>query len=358
MAHRVKDLQAVGATQDGTRSCGCPSHHALRGLASRVERLCPCRGRAGAAQAGRPGLRAPPVTPRREGPQRDPGGHLLIAGREGDPTAATALTPRRGVRVRPAKQPARPKGSPTADRAPLGDGWVRVWLVTHDPKRPLRLAIVDDYAVVVAGVAAFLADERIDVVETGASTPVVSDVDVVLYDTFAQVQGTGVDLEDFVRDSDAYVVVYSWNLDHKLIQEAIDAGARGYLSKVLTGPQIVAALERVVRGEIVILPGDEESSVEGDGDWPGRSAGLSPREAEVIALITQGLSNQEIAARVFLSINTVKTYIRTAYQKIGVTRRPQAVLWGMQNGFQPDTLRTIDSELVLRTSRRFRGPGR
>ncbi|WP_367650418.1 LuxR C-terminal-related transcriptional regulator [Nocardioides sp. zg-DK7169] len=230
--------------------------------------------------------------------------------------------------------------------------------MTHDPKRPLRLAIVDDYAVVVAGVAAFLADERIDVVETGASTPVVSDVDVVLYDTFAQVQGTGVDLEDFVRDSDAYVVVYSWNLDHKLIQEAIDAGARGYLSKVLTGPQIVAALERVVRGEIVILPGDEESSVEGDGDWPGRSAGLSPREAEVIALITQGLSNQEIAARVFLSINTVKTYIRTAYQKIGVTRRPQAVLWGMQNGFQPDTLRTIDSELVLRTSRRFRGPGR
>ncbi len=230
--------------------------------------------------------------------------------------------------------------------------------MTHDPQRPLRLAIVDDYAVVVAGVAAFLADERIDVVETGASTPVVSDVDVVLYDTFAQVQGTGIDLEDFVRDSDAYVVVYSWNLDHKLIKEAIAAGARGYLSKVLTGPQIVAALERVVRGEIVILPGDEESSADGDGDWPGRAAGLSPREAEVIALITQGLSNQEIATRVFLSINTVKTYIRTAYQKIGVTRRSQAVLWGMQNGFQPDTLRTVDSELVLRTSRRFRGPER
>ncbi|MBC9731588.1 response regulator transcription factor [Nocardioides marmotae] len=220
-------------------------------------------------------------------------------------------------------------------------------------QRPLRIAIVDDYAVVVAGVAAFLADEHIDVVETGASTSVHSDVDVVLYDTFGQVQGRGIDLEDFVRDSDALVVVYSWNLEPKLIEQVIAAGARGYLSKVLTGPQVVAALERVMAGEIVILPGAEEASGEGedDGDWPGREAGLSPREAEIIALVTQGLSNKEIAARAFLSINTVKTYIRTAYQKIGANRRSQAVLWGMQNGFEPDTLRTIDPELVLRTAR-------
>ena len=50
-----------------------------------------------------------------------------------------------------------------------------------------------------------------------------------------------------------------------------------------------------MRGEIVILPGDNETSVDGAGDWPGRSAGLTPREAEILALITQGLSNQEIA---------------------------------------------------------------
>ena len=52
--------------------------------------------------------------------------------------------------------------------------------------RPIRLAIVDDYAVVIAGVASFLAEERIDVVETGASLPVITDVDIVLYDTFGQ----------------------------------------------------------------------------------------------------------------------------------------------------------------------------
>ena len=212
----------------------------------------------------------------------------------------------------------------------------------------MRLAIVDDYAVVVAGVAGFLADEHIDVVETGASQTVLSDVDVVLYDTFAQIQGRGIDLEDFVRDSGAKVVVYSWNVQPEMVVQAIAGGARGYLSKVLTGPQIVNALKRVVAGEVVILPGDNESSVDGLGDWPGRSAGLSPREAEIIALITQGLSNQEIADRAFLSINSVKTYIRSAYRKMGVERRSQAVLWGVQYGFEPDTLRTIDPTLILR----------
>ena len=213
---------------------------------------------------------------------------------------------------------------------------------------PLRLAIVDDYAVVIAGVASFLAAERIEVVETGASKPVISDVDIVLFDTFAQIQGEGIDLEDFVRDSGAKVVVYSWNLRPELIEQAIAAGARGYLSKVLTGPQVVAALERVMRGEIVILPGRSETSVDGAGDWPGRSAGLTPREAEILALITQGLTNQDIATRAFLSINSVKTYIRTTYRKINVTRRSQAVLWGVENGFKPDTLRTLDPALLLR----------
>ena len=214
--------------------------------------------------------------------------------------------------------------------------------------RPLRLAIVDDYALVIAGVAAFLADENIDVVETGASQPVVTDVDIVLYDTFGQVQGRGIDLEDFVRDSGARVVIYSWNLKPELIKQALAQGARGYLSKVLTGPEVARALVRVMQGEVVVVSGDQESSVGGEGDWPGRSAGLSSREAEIIALITQGLSNQEIADRAYLSINSVKTYIRSAYRKMSVSSRSQAVLWGVENGFRPDSLRTIDPALLVR----------
>lgn len=116
----------------------------------------------------------------------------------------------------------------------------------------------------------------------------------------------------------------------------------------MTGPQIIAALKRVVNGEVVVLAGFEESSADSEGDWPGRDAGLTPREAEVIALITQGLTNQQIADRVYLGLNTIKTYIRSAYRKIGVERRSQAVLWGTQNGFKPDTLRTTDPALLRR----------
>ena len=70
-----------------------------------------------------------------------------------------------------------------------------------------------------------------------------------------------------------------------------------------------------------------------------------------MALITQGLSNQEIADRVFVSINSVKSYIRYAYRKIGVERRSQAVVWAVENGFKPDTLRTVDPALLLRPTR-------
>lgn len=124
--------------------------------------------------------------------------------------------------------------------------------------------------------------------------------------------GDGLDLEDYVRDSGAKVVIYSWNLEPDLIQRAMAGGARGYLSKVLMGPVIVEALERIMSGETVIVTGEHETSVGAVGDWPGRSAGLSPREAEVLALIAHGLTNKDIAQRAYVSPNTVKTYIRSA----------------------------------------------
>ena len=71
-------------------------------------------------------------------------------------------------------------------------------------------------------------------------------------------------------------------------------------------------------------------------EWPGRREGLTDREAEILALITQGRSNAEVAALTFLSPNTVKSYIRSVYRKIDAGSRTQAVLWGVRNGFTPD----------------------
>src|SRR6478609_5497653 len=195
------------------------------------------------------------------------------------------------------------------------------------PSGPIRVAVVNDYEIVVAGVAAMLApyQHRVVVVELASSLPVISDVDVILYDTFAAVQGDGVDLDDLVRGGGAQVVIFSWNVDEELVRKALERGAAGYLSKGLDAEQVVAGIEAVQRGETVTPP---ESTTSGErtanGEWPGRELGLSAREAEVLALITQGLSNQEIAQRTYLSINSVKTYIRTAYRKIDVSRRSQA----------------------------------
>ena len=207
---------------------------------------------------------------------------------------------------------------------------------------PLRIAIVNDYEIVIAGVAAALAPyrDRVTVVELDSQLPVVSDVDVILYDTFGQVQGDGVDLTDLVHDTGAKVVVFSWNLQPDLVDGALALGARGYLSKELDAVTILEALEEVGRGGVV-RPDPGQVSDESGGAWPGKEHGLSPREAEVIALITQGLSNDEIARLTYLSINSVKTYIRSAYRKIGVARRAQAVIWGMKHGFEPDILRLV-----------------
>ena len=203
---------------------------------------------------------------------------------------------------------------------------------------PVRVAIANDYQLVIAGVVGLLApfEDRIQVVELAANTPIASDVSIVLYDTFGQVQGDGYDLADLLQDHDAKVVVFTWNLQPDLIERAIAHGARGYLSKALSGEEIVEALEAIHRGEVVTLPRPIEEENAGPGNWPGREFGLTQRESEVLALITQGLTNQEIADHSYISINSVKTYVRTAYRKIGVTRRSQAVSWGMRHGFQPD----------------------
>ena len=205
---------------------------------------------------------------------------------------------------------------------------------------PVRVAVVNDYELVVRGVAALLEPyaDRVSVVELDSKVAVIKDVDVVLYDTFGQVQGDGLQLDDLVDGSPTKVAVYSWNVQPDLVSRSIEQGASGYLSKSLQGEDLVRAIEAVHAGKVVV-PTRPQGRDRDAGDWPGKALGLTAREAEIIALITQGLSNQEIATRSYLSINSVKTYIRTAYRKMGVSSRSQAVLWGVNHGFRPDVMR-------------------
>jgi DNA-binding NarL/FixJ family response regulator len=214
-------------------------------------------------------------------------------------------------------------------------------------RRPVRLAIVNDYELVVVGVAALLEPfrDRILVVELDSGLPPVrGDVDVILYDTFGQAQGSALDVESLVHGGPAKVVIYSWNLHQELVSDSLAGGAAGYLSKGMEAEELVRAIEQIQAGQTVVPRSGGTVNPRPDSDWPGKAQGLTVRESEIVALITQGLSNQEIADRSYLSINSVKTYIRTAYRKMGVERRAQAVLWGIKHGFEPDEVRYLDSK--------------
>ena len=207
------------------------------------------------------------------------------------------------------------------------------------PDKPITVALVDDYDVVLMGVANMFDRyrDRVIVAEIDANAALHDSVDIVLYDSFAQPESDHEEISVLVQNPRARrVVVYTWNFHPDLIASAREMGAHGYLSKTLPARELVAALEAVHAGETVIsdIPGRARGAV--GLDWPGRGEGLSDRESEILALITQGKSNADVAALTYLSPNTVKSYIRTIYRKIDVASRTQAVLWGVRHGFEPD----------------------
>jgi DNA-binding NarL/FixJ family response regulator len=197
---------------------------------------------------------------------------------------------------------------------------------------PVRVTVVNDYLVVVAGVNALLAAyaDRIQVVEKHTVSKGSVVVDVALYDTFAAPVGKHARLAALRQDPlIGAVAVYSFAADQTAVDDSLSMGANGFLAKSLPAPELVRGIEEIAAGG----PG---LPVMGADQWPAKEAGLSAREAEMVGLIVQGLSNQDIAERCYLSANTVKTYIRAAYRKMGVTTRARAVAWGIEHGLKPD----------------------
>jgi DNA-binding NarL/FixJ family response regulator len=125
--------------------------------------------------------------------------------------------------------------------------------------------------------------------------------------------------------------------DDTSVLGALRAGARGYLTKDAGAEQIRAAVEAVSRGEAALDPAVQHHVVaaltvptaEAEPELPD---GLTPREAEVLALIAEGLTNAEIAARLVVSAATVKTHVNHIFAKANVRDRAQAVVYAYANG--------------------------
>jgi DNA-binding NarL/FixJ family response regulator len=126
--------------------------------------------------------------------------------------------------------------------------------------------------------------------------------------------------------------------DDASVLGALRAGARGYLTKDAGADQIRAAVEAVARGEAALDPAVQHhviaalSSPAGTAPAPDLPDGLTPREAEVLALIASGLTNADIAGRLVVSGATVKTHVNHIFAKTGARDRAQAVVYAYAHG--------------------------
>lgn len=202
---------------------------------------------------------------------------------------------------------------------------------------PIRLAIVNDYELVVRGLAALLdEDDRFVVVDVSIDDEVDAPADIALYDTFGAADPTFDSVTRLLAEARVRrVVVFTWAFDRAHVDRAIGVGASGFLSKSLSSGDLRDSLIRVHGGAVVISDApDPRSATAGARRWPGQDVNLTEKEADVLALITQGHDNRSIADMLYISPNTLKTRVRGLYRKIGADNRVQAALWGAKNGFQ------------------------
>ena len=128
------------------------------------------------------------------------------------------------------------------------------------------------------------------------------------------------------------VIVLTTYADDRSVLDALRAGARGFLTKDSGAEEIERAIAAVARGEAAIDPAVQHHLVEAVAAKSELPHGLTPREAEVLTLIADGLSNAEIAARLFVSEATVKSHVNHLFTKTGVRDRAQAVAYAYRHG--------------------------
>jgi DNA-binding NarL/FixJ family response regulator len=212
----------------------------------------------------------------------------------------------------------------------------------------VRVVIADDQRVVRDGLVVLVGlCDGIEVVgaaaDGAAAVAMVAELapDVVLMDLrMPEMDGVSATREITGRSA-ARVVVLTTYADDESIFPALRAGAVGYLTKDASAEEIEAAIQAVHRGQTWLDPKVQARLVSALGDGgpgekarlsPGLPGNLTPREAEVLALIGEGLSNREIGERLVLGQATVKTHVNRIFAKIGTQSRAQAVRFAISNG--------------------------
>jgi len=230
---------------------------------------------------------------------------------------------------------------------------------------PVRVLAADDQRVVREGLAMLLGLlPGVEVVGTAADGEEACALaaehrpDVVLMDLrMPRCDGVTATRRLAEEQPDVKVIVLTTYADDQSVIEALRAGARGYLTKDAGAEDIARALTRVLGGHAAVDPAVQHHLVDAiaartDGGLvpagreppgpvpagrarPGLPDGLTPREAEVLTLVAEGLSNSEIAGRLVVSEATVKSHMNHLLSKIGARDRAQAVGYAYRHGLVP-----------------------
>ncbi len=201
----------------------------------------------------------------------------------------------------------------------------------------IRIMLVDDHTVVRSGLSAFLTVNRdlelVGEAENGEQAVVRAGLlqpDVILMDLLMPVMdGVAATAAIKKQHPGIQIIALTSFQEDELVQNALKAGAIGYLMKNVTARELAAAIRAAKEGKMTLSPEAAQALVHAS-QQPEMAEALTERERDVLKLMVEGLNNAEIADRLVVSLSTVKYHISNILMKLGVDNRVAAVTTAIQ----------------------------
>ncbi len=204
---------------------------------------------------------------------------------------------------------------------------------------PIRVMIVDDHAMVRSGLSAFLMafDDLECAAEASSGEEAVrrcgeGGVDVALMDLVMPGMD-GATATQAIRDACPHVQVIALTSfpEEDLVKQALEAGAIGYLLKNVTAAELADAIRAAAAGKPTLAPEATSALIHSATAGPTPGSDLTEREREVLAAMAEGLTNSQIASKLFVSDSTVKFHVSSVLRKLGAASRTEAVSMALRD---------------------------
>ncbi|GBG96315.1 response regulator transcription factor [Lactococcus termiticola] len=203
----------------------------------------------------------------------------------------------------------------------------------------IKLLIVDDHQMVRLGLSSFMSIQPdIEVVgeaadgESGYLKNETLKPDVILMDlVMDRLDGIEATKKILAQHPEQKILILTSFIDDEKVFPALEAGAKGYILKTSQASEIATAIRKVASGEEILSEAVKQKIYESKHRKHELYDDLSKRELEVLQVLATGLSNQEIADQLFISLKTVKTHVSNIFTKLSVNDRTQATIYAIEH---------------------------